>query len=102
MPIQLICLDADDTLWHNQLWFDRSFGAFARLVEAYAPEDEVLRLVDEIEHRNLGAYGYGAKGFILSMLEAATELAGDSLEPATVRAVLALGRDLLAHPFEPL
>jgi putative hydrolase of the HAD superfamily len=102
MPIALICLDADDTLWHNQLWFDRSFGAFARLMEAFAPEEEVLRLVDEIEHRNLGAYGYGAKGFILSMLEAATELAGDALEPSTVRSVLALGRDLLAHPFEPL
>jgi putative hydrolase of the HAD superfamily len=102
MPIQLICLDADDTLWHNQLWFDRSFAAFARLVAPFAPAGEVQRRLDETEHRNLGAYGYGAKGFILSMLETATELAGEELEPATVREILALGRDMLAHPIEPL
>ena len=102
MPIQLICLDADDTLWHNQLWFDRSFAAFARLVAPFAPAGEVQRRLDETEHRNLGAYGYGAKGFILSMLETAADVAGDRLAPATLRAILALGRDLLAHPLEPL
>ncbi|HEX9931364.1 MAG TPA: HAD family hydrolase [Allosphingosinicella sp.] len=102
MPIALICLDADDTLWHNQLWFDRSFAAFADLVAAFAPAGEVQRLLDETEHRNLGAYGYGAKGFILSMLETAAGLAGDALAPATVREILALGREMLAHPIEPL
>jgi putative hydrolase of the HAD superfamily len=102
MPIALICLDADDTLWHNQLWFDRTFGAFAELLEPFAGLDEVQRRLDETEHRNLGVYGYGAKGFILSMLETAAELAGDKLEPAMVRRILALGRDMLAHPVEPL
>lgn len=102
MPIRLICLDADDTLWHNQLWFDRSFGAFARLMEGFAAADEVQRRLDETEHRNLAAYGYGAKGFILSMIETAAELAGEALEPRMVRAILALGRDMLAHPVEPL
>ncbi len=102
MPISLICLDADDTLWHNQLWFDRSFGAFARLMAPFAPADEVQRLLDATEHRNLGAYGYGAKGFILSMIETASDLAGDALQPATVRELLAIGREMLAHPVEPL
>ncbi|MDP8994983.1 MAG: HAD family hydrolase [Pseudomonadota bacterium] len=102
MPIALICLDADDTLWHNETWFRRTFGAFAALLAPFAPAEEVQRRLDEIEHRNLAAYGYGAKGFILSMLETAGEIAGDELPPQTVRELLALGRELLAHPLEPL
>jgi putative hydrolase of the HAD superfamily len=102
MPIALICLDADDTLWHNETWFHRTFGRFAALLEGFAPADEIQRRLDETEHRNLAAYGYGAKGFILSMIETATDLAGDALPPATVREIVALGRDLLAHPLEPL
>ncbi len=102
MPITLICLDADDTLWHNETFFRRTFGCFAELMAPHAPEEEVQRRLDEIEHRNLGAYGYGAKGFILSMLETAGELAGDALPAETVRRILALGRDMLAHPVELL
>jgi len=102
MPIALICLDADDTLWHNEAFFKKTFGRFAELLAEFTPEEELQRRLDETEHRNLGAYGYGAKGFILSMLETAADVAGDRLEPATVREILALGRDMLAHPLEPL
>ena len=102
MPIRLICLDADDTLWHNESFFRATFGRFAALLRDFEEPDVLQRRVDEVEHRNLGAYGYGAKGFILSMLEAASQVAGDALPPATVRAILALGREMLAHPIEPL
>jgi len=102
MSITLICLDADDTLWHNETFFRRTFGRFAELVAPFAPAEEVQRRLDDIEHRNLAAYGYGAKGFILSMLETASEVAGDALPARTVREVLALGRELLAHPLELL
>ena len=102
MPIRLICLDADDTLWHNETWFRRTFGRFAELLAPFAPAHELQPLLDEIEHRNLGAYGYGAKGFILSMIETASEVAGENLPPETTRRILALGRDMLAHPVEPL
>ncbi|HZF93644.1 MAG TPA: HAD family hydrolase [Allosphingosinicella sp.] len=102
MPIRLICLDADDTLWHNESFFRATFGRFAELLRDFEEPEALQRRVDEVEHRNLGAYGYGAKGFILSMLETASEVAGDALPPATVRAILALGREMLAHPIEPL
>jgi len=102
MTIALICLDADDTLWHNEAFFRTTFGRFADLLASFAPAEALQRQLDETEHRNLGAYGYGAKGFILSMLETAADVAGDALDPATVRAILALGRDMLAHPLEPL
>lgn len=102
MVIGLICLDADDTLWHNETFFRRTFGRFAELMAPFAGAQAVQGRLDEIEHRNLGAYGYGAKGFILSMLETASELARDELPAATVREILALGREMLAHPLELL
>jgi putative hydrolase of the HAD superfamily len=102
VPISLICLDADDTLWHNETFFRRTFGSFAALLAPFAPEAEIQERLDTIEHRNLGAYGYGVKGFILSMLETASELAGDDLPARTMRDILALGREMLAHPIEML
>ena len=100
MPIRLICLDADDTLWHNETWFRRTFQAFAALLAPFAAAEEVQRRLDTIEHRNVRLYGYGVKGFVLSMLETASELAGDALPAAAVRDILALGRDMLVHPVE--
>lgn len=102
MPINLICLDADDTLWHNETYFRRTFGEVAALLAPFASAEEVQARLDTIEHRNLSVYGYGVKGFVLSMLEAASELAGDALPAATVRDLLALGRDMLVHPIEIL
>ena len=102
MPIKLICLDADDTLWHNETFFRRTFGRFADLLAPFGRDEDIQARLEHVEHRNLGAYGYGVKGFILSMLETASELAGDDLPAATVRQILVLGRDLLAHPIEML
>lgn len=102
MPISLICLDADDTLWHNETFFREAFGRFVELLAPFAGAAEAQVRLDQVEHRNLPAYGYGVKGFILSMLETASELAGDDLPASTVRKILALGADLLAHPIELL
>ncbi|HZG07662.1 MAG TPA: HAD family hydrolase [Allosphingosinicella sp.] len=102
MPIRLICLDADDTLWHNETWFRLTFEAYAGLLAPFAPAEEIQRRLDRIEHANVSAYGYGVKGFILSAIEAAGEIAGDDLPPAVVRRILELGREMLAHPVELL
>lgn len=102
MPINLICLDADDTLWHNETFFRRTFAQFATLLAPFASADEIQRRLEETEHRNLPSYGYGAKGFILSMIETASDLAGDELPAGTVRDILAFGRQMLAHPVEML
>jgi putative hydrolase of the HAD superfamily len=102
MPIRLICLDADDTLWHNEAYFVRTKARLAELLAEFAGPDEVEARIEAVEHANLGAYGYGAKGFILSMIETATALAGDRLGGARIEAILALGKDMLAHPVEML
>jgi putative hydrolase of the HAD superfamily len=102
VPIRLICLDADDTLWHNETYFKRTQAALADLLSPFAPAEAVQARLEAIEHANLGAYGYGAKGFVLSMIETALELGGDALPAATVTRILALGREMLGHPVEML
>jgi len=102
MPIELVFLDADDTLWHNMRHFDAAERAFADMLAPLADAGIARARLAEVETRNLARYGYGAKSFTLSMIEAALELGGDTLPAATIRDILEAGRTLLAHPVELL
>jgi len=102
MPIALICLDADDTLWHNMRYFAAAEEAFAAMLAPFAKAGVARERLLEVEVRNLAHYGYGAKSFTLSMIETATELCGPGLDAALVARLLAAGRELLAHPVELL
>ena len=98
----IIGLDADDTLWHNETLFRMTQARFHGLLAPWADAQRVEATLAAVEQRNLGLYGYGAKGFTLSMLEAALELS-EATVPATVLAeILASGRTLMGHPIEPL
>lgn len=102
MPIDLICLDADDTLWHNMHHFDIAERALFDLLAPFAEAGVSRARLDAVEARNLRLYGYGAKGFTLSMIEAAVELGGPDLPVGTVAEILRVGRDLLDHPVDLL
>lgn len=99
---KIIGLDADDTLWHNETLFRLTHQRFNALLAPWADAAAIEHTLAAVERRNLGTYGYGAKGFTLSMLETALELS-ESRAPASVLAeILAAGRDLMRHPMEPL
>jgi putative hydrolase of the HAD superfamily len=98
MPIDLICLDADDTLWHNMRHFNATEDALLAMLAPFAEAHVTRDTLNACEARNLKLYGYGAKGFTLSMIETAVELAGDSLSKDLVAEILAAGRALLDHP----
>ena len=102
MPIRLICLDADDTLWHNMRFFDETQAALAAILAPFVDGDSTHAALTACEIRNLPRYGYGAKGFTLSMIETAIELGGDGLPVSVIADILAAGRRLLAHPVELL
>lgn len=102
MTIRLICLDADDTLWHNMRHFHDAETALVDMVRPFAEAGVARQALETCEARNLPLYGYGAKGFTLSMIETAVELCGDALTPALVTRLLSAGRALLAHPVELL
>ncbi|MET0371185.1 MAG: HAD family hydrolase [Sphingobium sp.] len=100
MTIKLICLDADDTLWHNMRHFNATEEALVAMLAPFAEAHVARDALNACEGRNLKLYGYGAKGFTLSMIEAATELAGDAVDRQMIVDILAAGRDLLAHPVD--
>jgi len=97
-----IAFDADDTLWHNERFFQDSQQRFMTLLEPFADAERIETELLDAERRNIGFYGFGIKGFTLSMLETATTLCGDNLPPAIVREILALGKEMLDHPVELL
>ena len=102
MPVTTVGLDADDTLWHNENLFRLTHERFAALLGEHAERETVERRLAETEARNLRLYGYGVKGFTLSMIETAMELTGGEAPPAVIREILAAGREMLSHPVEPL
>ncbi|MEN5230401.1 HAD family hydrolase [Brevundimonas naejangsanensis] len=102
MPVTTVGLDADDTLWHNETIFRLSHKRFAELLADHAEEPVMMDRLAQVERRNLRLYGYGVKGFTLSMLETAMELCDGSAPPHIVREILAAGREMLVHPVETL
>lgn len=99
---KIIGLDADDTLWHNETLFRLTHERFNALLAPWADAATVEDALAAVERRNLGTYGYGAKGFTLSMLETAIELGGGALHSGVLAEILHAGRELMRHPMEPL
>jgi putative hydrolase of the HAD superfamily len=102
MSITTVGLDADDTLWHNETIFRLTHKRFTELLADYCDEATLETRLAETERRNLQLYGYGAKGFTLSMIEAAMDLTDGAVPTRVIREVLAAGREMLMHPVEPL
>ena len=102
MSITTVGLDADDTLWHNETIFRLTQARFAELLADHADEAAMGARLAEVERRNLRLYGYGVKGFTLSMIETAMELCDGEAPAHVVREILAAGREMLAHPVETL
>ncbi|TIN10035.1 MAG: HAD family hydrolase, partial [Mesorhizobium sp.] len=97
-----IGFDADDTLWQNEQFFRITEKRFAALLADHAEEEHISARLLEAEKRNLAVYGFGIKGFTLSMIETAIEIT-DGRAPASVIAeILAAGREMLGHPIEAL
>ena len=97
-----IGFDADDTLWHNERYFALSHDRFAELLVEHSDRDPLMERLLEAERRNLPHYGYGIKGFTLSMIETAIEVTEGRVPTEVISELLAAGRDMLAHPIELL
>ena len=69
-----IGFDADDTLWHNERFFRSTQSRFVELLRDHAGEVHLRERLLAAERRNLGRYGFGVKGFVLSMIETAIEV----------------------------
>ena len=100
--ISVIAFDADDTLWVNEPYFRQTEEAFCNLLGEYATLHELERELLKIEIENLGLYGYGIKGFVLSMVETALRLSNNTISAKTIEQILDLGKQMLNQPIELL
>ncbi|RZL36744.1 MAG: HAD family hydrolase, partial [Pedobacter sp.] len=94
--------DADDTLWVNETFFRESEEKFCKLLAAYESESQVLTILFETEIRNLTLYGYGIKGFMLSMVETILTVTKNTAKPELFEQALAIGKAMFDKPVELL
>lgn len=99
---QVVALDADDTLWHNESLFTATQAEFRALLTRYHDEQWIDQRLYETERRNLAHYGYGVKSFTLSMIETAVELTEGRITGSDVQKIVALGLEMLRSPVELL
>lgn len=97
-----IGFDADDTLWHTERVYRLTEARFAALLANYAETEDLSRRLLETERRMLQFYGYGRKGFMLSMIETAIDVTGGRVPTSVIRELLSLGHEMYADPVETL
>ncbi|AXQ92769.1 HAD family hydrolase [Cereibacter azotoformans] len=100
--ITTIAFDADDTLWQNEAFYRLTQERFAALLADHVEAGRLHDRLLEAERRNLGHYGFGIKGFMLSMIETAIEVTEQRVPAAVIGEIIAAGQEMLAHPIELL
>ena len=100
--IKVIAFDADDTLWVNETYFREAEDAFTALLSPYETKNKITQELFKTEIKNLSIYGYGIKGFVLSMLECALVLSNYQLPPETLGEIIAIGKEMLEKPIQLL
>lgn len=97
-----VAFDADDTLWHNERFYQMTQARFAELLADYTDESTLMARLLAAERRNLGHYGFGIKGFVLSMIETAIEVTDARVPSRVIGQLLEAGQNMLQHPIELL
>lgn len=102
-PVEVVALDADDTLWENEGMFAAVHDRFRALVTSHAGDDlDVDRHLAEVERANLEMFGYGVKAFTLSMIETAISLTDARVTAGEIHEIVEWGKWILTHPVELL
>ena len=100
--IDTVAFDADDTLWHNEHLFQDTQKELEAIVQRYRPGEDIHDALFAVEMRNLALFGYGIKGFTLSMVEAAIQLTEGRITAAEIHEIVALGKTMMQAPVDLL
>ena len=100
--ISTIGFDADDTLWQNETFFRMTEQRFTELLSEHGEHQVISARLLKAERRNLRFYGYGVKGFTLSMIETAVEVTNGEVSASVIAEILGFGRQMLQNPVETL
>ena len=100
--IKVIGFDADDTLWINETYFRDAELEFAKLLSPFETANKIDQELFKMEMKNLPVYGYGVKGFVLSMVEMALELSNNTVSNQTISSILDIGKTMINKEVELL
>ncbi|WP_300519901.1 HAD family hydrolase [Aliiroseovarius sp.] len=100
--VSTIAFDADDTLWQNEAFFRVTQERFAALLADFTDPDHLTERLLDAERRNIGHYGFGVKGFTLSMIETAIDVTEEQVPASVIRELIAAGQEMLSHPIHLL
>ena len=95
---KIICFDADDTLWINEPIFRESEKRLHEVVREYISESELNKVLFQIETQNMELYGYGAKAFILSLIETALKVSNNRVAAVQIQQIIDIGKLHLNSP----
>jgi putative hydrolase of the HAD superfamily len=100
--IKVIGFDADDTLWVNETYFREAEERVGILLSHFETPNKIDQELFKMEMKNLGTYGYGVKGFVLSMVELAIELSNRTVANSIISQILDIGKEMINKPIELL
>lgn len=100
--IKVIAFDADDTLWNNEPYFNEAEKKFCILLEDYLSHQGLSQALFKTQIDNLPLYGYGIKGFVLSMIETAYTVSNHTASIRVIEKIIQIGKELLTKPVELL
>lgn len=95
---EVICFDADDTLWVNEPFYRDTEKQFCKMMSSYGPEEEITKDLFNTEIKNLDKYGYGIKGFVLSMIETAIQVSDNHVPVSVIERITLLGKEMIEKP----
>jgi len=102
MNLKVIAFDADDTLWVNEPYFRATEEQFYKMLGEFSSQRGLERELLKTEIENLGLYGYGIKGFVLSMIETALKVTENRIGARSIARIIALGKEMMSQPIELL
>ena len=102
MSLKVIAFDADDTLFVNEPYFQETEEKFCALMSNYLTHHSLSQQLFKTEIENLSLYGYGIKGYILSMIEAAMKISNNTISIEIIEKIIQYGKELLEKPIELL
>ena len=100
--VRTIAFDADDTLWENETLFREAERQWAEVMKDYGSLEELSAILYKREAENMEDLGFGAKPYLISVLETSVALAGDKLTGPMVAKIIAAGRQIMRNPATPL
>ncbi len=98
--IKVIAFDADDTLWVNEPFFRSAEAKFEQILEKYLGPKDVQKALYDNEVKNLHLFGYGAKGFMLAMIETALELTNYQIAGEDIQKLIIMGKEILSYKID--